>query len=261
MEAPGFAPPPQPEAPPHDAPVSQGLPIASPAPLQPAAGMCFQHQTVAAVQSCASCGVGVCPTCDFVIPAPNPSNSMLQLGTDRHLCPNCVSPRGAGIANNPSLRAPALPLGAGIMCVRHAEVEAVRHCNICHTPMCQTCDFELPGYFHVCPSCATNPKREMSSGRKRNMILSYVLGAWATLGIAATFAGAFAGMVQTKSGEEAFGMIFGLLVFLPSIAGTALGVSTIDRKLANPPAIWVAVIWNAIILAILIILTIIGNLS
>jgi hypothetical protein len=186
---------------------------------------------------------------------------MLQIGIDRHFCPNCISAHRAGAGARAAARQ-AVPLGPGIMCSRHAEVSAVRRCNVCHTPMCQTCDFELPGYFHVCPGCATNPQREMSSGRKRNLIVSYVLAAWSTLALALLFAGAFAGMMgSSKADQEIVGVIFSFLIFIPSIAGTALAVSARDRKLANPPSLWAALIWNAIILAVLIILIIIGNLT
>ncbi|HLG16300.1 MAG TPA: hypothetical protein VJH03_17605 [Blastocatellia bacterium] len=56
-------------------------------------------------------------------------------------------------------------------------------------------------------------------------------------------------------------MVLGLLIFAPSIAGTAMAVSAFDRRLVNPPAIWVATIWNGVVLAALILLSIIGSLG
>jgi hypothetical protein len=223
--------------------------------------MCFQHPAVAAVQKCASCGAGICATCDFVIPAAGSTNNILGIGKERHLCPNCMSARRSGVpASAQPVASPALPLSSGALCSRHPEVPAVRYCGICNTTMCATCDFELPGYFHVCPGCATNPKKEMSSSRKRNLIISYVAAAWSTLGLVVLLSGALAGSVSSRSEEEALGIVIGILIFLPSMAGTGLAVSSLDKKLSNPPAIWGAVVWNGIILAFLIILTIIGNM-
>ncbi|MFL6216864.1 MAG: hypothetical protein ACJ74J_23480 [Blastocatellia bacterium] len=262
MDAAAFAPIRQPEP----ATAAQASPeptrSAEPSAADPpsAAPVCFQHPTVAATQKCAACGVALCSTCDFVVSAPRQEHNMLQIGIDRHFCPNCINAHRAGAGARAAARQ-AMPLGAGIMCSRHAEVDAVRRCNVCHTPMCQTCDFELPGYFHVCPGCATAPQREMSPGRKRNLILSYILAAWSTVALALLFAGALAGLAESKAEQEFIGFIFSFLIFIPSIAGTALSVSARDRKLANPPSVWAAMIWNSVILAILIILIIIGNLT
>ena len=239
----------------------QGAKAAPPVPQ----GLCYQHAGVPAIARCATCGVGVCETCDFMVPAAADSSSILGLGTQMHICPNCAATRGrpgAPLAQARPARPPiAIPLGAGIMCFRHPEVAAVRHCYVCQRPMCQTCQFELPGYFFACPDCATNPKRKMSSGRKRNIIIAYAAAAWTSIGLIALFAVAFAGIVRTKSDQEALGTALSFLVFLPSLAGIGFSISSIDRKLGTPPAVWVAVIWNGIILGILVTLTIIGNLK
>jgi hypothetical protein len=249
-------PPPQPAA---AQPFEQAL-------AQPSAGMCLQHAAVPAVIRCALCGNGVCATCDCVAPAPGNSNSMLQLGQNMHLCPSCASSRGRGAfgytaPGRPAPQQTVVPLGAGIVCSRHPEIAAVRYCRLCSTPMCQTCDFELPGYFHICPGCATNPKREMGSGRKRNLIIGYALAVWTTVAMAAIFAGALAGTVKTKEDQEMVGIAMALLVFFPALAGAALSVSTIDRKLGTPPVVWGAVIWNSVIVGVWLILIVIGNLK
>lgn len=223
--------------------------------------MCVQHPTVQAVHRCAGCQAWICTTCDFVIPRP-PSDT-LSILPDTHLCPKCMSARSAGAvgyAPGQSFPSPTQPLPDGVMCKTHPAVQAVRRCGVCSAAMCQTCDFELPGYFHLCPTCATTPQKGLSKTRKMRLGISYALAVWSTIGIAVLLSGALAGSVTTKSEEEALGIVIGLLVFAPSIVGTALAVSVFDRRLVNPPAIWVAAIWNGAVLAALILISIIGAL-
>jgi hypothetical protein len=153
---------------------------------------------------------------------------------------------------------PVLPLPGGVMCARHLEVAAVRRCAICSSPLCPTCDFQMPGYFHICPDCATKPQQEMSSTRKRNLIISFALAVWATLGLAVLFSGALADMATSEGGAQALGMAIHLLVLVPAIIGAALGLGCYDRKLSNPIAIIVAAVWNGLIVAGILLLEIIG---
>lgn len=224
---------------------------------------CAQHPTVQAAHKCVSCGAAVCSTCDFVMPRPD-SGNILQISGDTHLCPNCVTARNSGQMrlSSPSVPAsPVLPLPGGVMCARHMEVAAVRRCALCSSPMCQTCDFQLPGHFHVCPECATKPQTELSPTRKRNLIISYALAIWATLALAILFSGALADVITSERDVEVLSMAMHLLIFIPSLVGTALSLSCFDRKLNNPPAIWVAVGWNGLIAIGLLLLTVIGALS
>lgn len=241
--------------------------VAEPSPVAPPPGpdaappqamlMCAQHPGAAALQRCQVCGGAVCAVCDLAIPRPgsNSSNSMLQLSSLMHLCPNCAA-RGRGPSVIPA--SPVLPLPGGVMCVRHPEVAAVRRCAMCSKAVCQTCDFELPGHFHICPDCASKPETGMSSKRKRNLIISFVLAAWSTLGLAVLLSGALADRLNSKSEVEALGVAINLLIFAPAIAGMALGFAGYDRKLSNPPAIWVAAGWNGLIVIGLLLLTVLG---
>lgn len=217
---------------------------------------CAQHPGVAAVQRCEACGGAICAMCDFAIPRRS-SNSMLQLSSSMHLCPNCAA-RGRGPAPSGIPVSPVLPLPGGVMCAQHPGVAAVRRCAMCSKAMCQTCDFQLPGHFHICPDCASKPQTDMSPKRKRNLIISFVLAAWSTLGVAVLLSGALAGTVHSKSELEALGVAINLLIFAPAIAGTALGFACHDRKLSNPPAIWVAAGWNGLIVIGLLLLTLFG---
>ena len=125
--------------------------------------------------------------------------------------------------------------------------------------MCTTCDFALPGGIHVCPACATAPQTVLSSRRKKLLIGSYALAVWSTLALAVLLSGALAEMGKTKEGEMALGLIFSVVVLVPSIIGTALGFSAKDRRLANPPQVWVAVVWNSVLLGAYLLLCVIGT--
>jgi len=76
--------------------------------------------------------------------------------------------------------------------------------------------------------------------------------------MAALLAGAFKSMAKNKADQEALGMLLMLLLLAPSIIGMALGVSSMDRRLPNSIAMWIATIWNGMILVGFILLMIIG---
>ena len=213
------------------------------APAQPAAvesQACVNHPSKRADLLCVRCGAPICATCAF----PRRDGSQW--------CPACVR------APKPSETAAV----AGRRCVAHPNVPAVRCCKACGAPMCATCDFELPGGVHVCPQCATSPRRAGLSGkRKAHLVWSYVLAVWSTIGVVALFSGALAGAVQTEEELQVLGIVIYLLIFVPSLIGTALGFAAFDRRLGTPTAVWVAAIWNSIILAGLMLLTIIGTVT
>jgi hypothetical protein len=127
--------------------------------------------------------------------------------------------------------------------------------------MCQTCDFQMAGRFHICPECASKPQHEMSSGRKRNLVISYALAAWGTLGFAIIFSGMLRGLVTSKAETEALGVAMTVLILVPAIAGGALSIGCFDRRLANSPAIWVSAIWNGLIVFCFVLLEIVGLMS
>lgn len=239
----------------------------SPAPANPYAAaaaqtmwMCVQHPNVPAIRQCDNCGVAICSTCDFAMPRPG-SAGTLNISADLHLCPTCVSARNRAVSS-PTAARQIVPLPLGVMCAYHPQVNAVRRCNVCSKPVCPTCDFEMPGYFHVCPECASKPQTEMSPKRKKNLVISYVLAVVATVGLAIVFSGALSDTVRTqKDAEMVIGLALQFFVFVPSIIGVALGISCFDKRLANPPVIWGAAVWNGLIVAAMLVLTFIGLAS
>jgi hypothetical protein len=199
---------------------------------------CAQHPNLEAFYLCRDCGTPLCVTCAF------PQEDGKQL------CPDCASGKKP--------QAPmARLIAAGIMCVQHPRVNAVQQCKACGAGVCATCDFLLPGGVHVCPTCMSAPRDKLGRKRKKMLIWAYALAVWSTLGMAFLFSGALAG---SKDGE-AIANLLGFGIFIPSIVGTSLGCGALDRRLNNPMSLWIAAIWNGILLAIYLILIFIGMSS
>lgn len=125
--------------------------------------------------------------------------------------------------------------------------------------MCATCDFELPNGIHLCPPCATRPQSTLGPKRKRAMIWSYVCAGGATLGFIISMIIATHG-VKTYADQQAIGVMMMLIVMVPGVTGLGLGFGAIDRRLSNPGILWAATIWNGVIVAGLLLLSIIGTL-
>ena len=51
----------------------------------------------------------------------------------------------------------------------------------------------------------------------------------------------------------------GYLGFIPALVGMALGLGSIDRRLSNPPIIWIGAIWNIVIVVLWLLLVVIGT--
>jgi hypothetical protein len=210
--------------------------------------VCKRHRDMPVHFFCAGCGSPLCEICAF----PNPQGGKW--------CPDCAvaaKRNPAGSTGTPQ----APPVAAGVMCSFHPAVQAVQRCTVCHTPVCATCDFAFQGGVHVCPTCASKPQSTIGPKRKKSLIISYVLAVWCTFGLAILFSGLLRHYVRTPSEVQALGGLLMLFVFVPSMVGTGLAVSTLDRHLGNPPPIWISVIWNALILASLVLLTIIGSMK
>lgn len=214
------------------------------------AGDCYRHPGVAASGKCMACGVAVCPTC--ALPAVEPGRSY---------CPECaaVRPNLVSVAGawKPMLGPPATPIGTN--CPRHPQVQAIHVCASCGDGVCATCDFEFSG-VHLCPKCATAPREKMSPKRRRMAWAAMALAVWSTLMMVLMCGGA-AFFFGNESGGEAFAGVVGMLAFVPSIVGVALGFACLDRRLGNPPLVWVAAIWNGLLLALWLLLIVIGLLA
>jgi B-box zinc finger protein len=207
--------------------------------------VCFQHRTVPAAFVCDDCGTPLCTTCIFELPG------------GVRLCADCANRRAA--SGQRAASAPISTLPVGVRCVQHPLVQATQQCKLCGAFMCTTCDFTMMGGIHVCPTCATAPRTTLSSRRKGLLIGAYALAGVATFGMALVMSGALADMARTKEGETMLGLLFTFIVLIPAVIGMALGFSAIDRRLANPLSVWVAAIWNVIMVVAFLLLSLIGT--
>ena len=83
------------------------------------------------------------------------------------------------------------------------------------------------------------------------------MAVWSTLFVVLLMGGAFAELLEGADADAA-GMVIGLLLYVPAIVGTALSVSALERRLGNTPAIWGAVVWNSLVLAGALLLSVVG---
>jgi len=150
----------------------------------------------------------------------------------------------------------AAPRAATVMCRVHPDMPAVAYCRTCGAPACNTCDFVFPGNLHLCTACATKPQDALNPKRKKLLGWSYAMAIWTTIAIVMLMMGVFA--TRRKADQEAVGVALEIFVFLPSIVGTALGWASMDKRLGNPGWVWGAAIWNSVILAMLVCLTVVG---
>ncbi len=222
--------------------------------------LCAKHPEVEADFACCRCGTPICNTCAFTVE------------DGQALCPDCAIRANSG-ANTvgpaelppilpamPAELPPVLPaIPAGAHCVQHPNVAAVRQCQACGAYVCATCDFSLPGNVHVCPACAAAPKSSLSPKRKKLLVTSFALAVWSTLGMTALFAGVFAARSEVQ--QEMVGTLLTFFVLFPAVVGLGLGLGARDRRLANPPTIGIAIVWNAILVGSFILLCIVGLAS
>ncbi len=216
--------------------------------------VCVQHASVPAVFLCQNCSQPICAVCAFPVEGGG------------QICPNCFE-RLPGVrpATEPSSFAAPPPVVSqvpeGVRCVQHPHLPATRQCRTCGAFMCATCDFTLPGGIHLCPACATTPKTKLSPRRRNLLVGSFALAVWCTIGLAILLSGALADTVQTKEGEQAVGVALTFLLLIPAIIGMALGFSAVDRRLPNPPVLWIATIWNILIVGGFVLLCIVGSMK
>jgi len=180
-----------------------------------------------------------------------------------------VTPIGSSAAVSPTAGM------TGVFCATHPQVQAVGLCSSCGVPVCSTCDFPAPMNvakagsmlslgnenaltFHVCPNCAVNSKAKFSGRRKSYLIFSYVMATVTMTFILAVFLGAFKNAARSREESEAMNAVLGNMILWPAIAGTVLGAMSLDKRLGNPPAAWIALIWNGSMLGLFLLLAIVG---
>jgi hypothetical protein len=147
----------------------------------------------------------------------------------------------------------------GTMCAQHGAVEAVAVCRVCGNGMCATCDFALPGDVHACPACIeSSGSQGINPGRILRAWTAIVLAILTTLVLILSMTGILANMTGSDPASETFATVVGNLILWPGLAGIIFALTSFDRRLGNNGVIWTAVIWNAALVGIFVLLMIIG---
>lgn len=215
---------------------------------------CKYHPDVAAVFSCQLCSAPVCGTCAH----------REEDGTA--LCPECrqasppklaLVPRAVSVSIQAPARFPVIP---NAHCVQHPHVDATQQCKLCHSYMCPTCDFSLANGAHICPACASAPQSVLGGKRKKLVIGSFVAAAWSTVGMSCLIAGAFAGMADNRGTEMILGFVFLFFILGPAIAGLGMAIGAKRPRRASPSSLWIALVWNSILVGSFVLLMIIGQM-
>lgn len=250
-----------------------------PAGVPPAAS-CPQHPGVSADFVCAQCQTAVCVECCYSLPNGSVccKNCYAQGAEPARPEPSPepavpAAPGGLRISGKgaPAIRVatsthtaavrPVVAATIGIPCVQHPHVGAVARCKLCGAGSCHTCDFLFPGNVHLCPVCATTTKSRLSPLRKKYLIAAFCLAGWASLGLLVLMSGLLAGLGEDKVTEVILGLVLVALIAVPAVVGTGLGMSTLRKGGPNPISAWIALVWNALLMAAILLLMVIGNLA
>lgn len=84
-----------------------------------------------------------------------------------------------------------------------------------------------------------------------------VMAGWVTLFLGVLLSGALEETVT----DEAGAMIVGSLIMLPALVGIGLACGSLNKRAGNPPIVWVAVVWNAVMVAAWLLLCVIGLMT
>ena len=92
------------------------------------------------------------------------------------------------------------------------------------------------------------------------LVLSFFCAGLCTFLIPAIFVAAVVGLikVQDKISEEIFGVFLMVLVLGTTIPGIALAQSVRLPRQPTPIAVWIATIWNILLLGLFILLCVVG---
>jgi len=217
--------------------------------------MCDAHPRQPAAAECATCNKGLCTVCSFEV-------------NGRYFCSDCAVSGAVAPPPPPAAEAAASPpppirrsTPEGLKCAQHLESDAVAQCRTCASGVCATCDFVLHGGIHFCPTCVDNAgSEEIPAGRKKMAIAALIIAIVCTLIFVVIAAGAASQAFNDEDGQALVGCAFFLLVAL-SLAGTIIGAGARAKRFRNTAMIWIALVWNAAILTILVVAFLFGVIA
>jgi len=155
--------------------------------------------------------------------------------------------------------APVLAQGSEARCVQHPKAAAIATCDTCHGLMCATCMFEVPGGLHLCPGCAMKARNPLTPGRLWSALISLLLAVVGTAGFVVVMTGSLASVVGSEDNVIAIGLLIFLVWFLLPLVGMALGFGAMDKKLGNPPLLWIAALANLLLVGSFVGMSVVGG--
>lgn len=197
-----------------------------------------------------------CQTCQTLFPIAIPERFPLNPpGTPPDLPPPSSGPGRAGAGSLPGVD-PNAP-----DCVNHPAIKSTRQCTSCGAPVCETCAFKFPPDLIVCPACAAAPRTALSPKRRAFLIWSFLCAGGATAFMAALLSGVFANAIHNEVDRQAFGTFFLVVVLGLTLPGIGLSAGARLPRQPTPVGVWIALIWNIVMLAAFMLLCLIGALS
>jgi ribosomal protein L40E len=188
-----------------------------------------------------------CPECGALAP----------IGAEK--CPACAT---SFLLTRLTAPVPRARIPQGKMCTQHPDSNAVALCRGCNNGVCSTCDFLLPGGLHFCPACIDRAGDEEISPKRRKLAIAAICCAvWSTLLYPFAVSGALYRTLGSPTDAESFGCALLLILYAPSVIGTALAASAYDKRFRNTALISTARIWNLVLLAVLIVQYIVWAVS
>ena len=114
---------------------------------------------------------------------------------------------------------------------------------MCGKGSCVTCDFFFPPNLHICPVCVATAHSNLTPRRKKYTIAGFTLAVVASLGVALYMANTIVGGPPLLSL-----VILGLGTQIPAAIGTGVAWAAIKPGGPNPISVYVAIVWNALLL-------------
>jgi hypothetical protein len=234
---------------------------------------CSAHPRQPAVVSCMSCGKPLCTLCSFEVAGQSYCADCGQAAARAAApppprTPILPIPQSSGF---PSLgltaaaaAAPPVPERPAAQCADHPDNPAVSRCRLCGKAICATCDFDLPGGVHLCPSCVETSQTapaEISPKRKKMTYLALGFAAWSTVMLVLMFGGAFNSFFTEDAAGKLADLVITNLTLWPLLLGAALSIGAMDRRLRSTAAMKVALWWNGILGGLFLLFIIAANLG
>jgi hypothetical protein len=152
------------------------------------------------------------------------------------------------VSNTPDWTQPAS--GVSGQCKFHEQAAALKRCFQCSAALCQVCSFDFPGGVNLCPDCVAAPKTSLSSMRKQFVAWGLVMALLATIAMVGMMSGFFA--------SDQSGILVMICLMGPAMLGMGLAWSAYEKRAANPPIVWVGIVWTIVINLIWLALCVVG---